>query len=77
MILSDYEYNCASGDTFDIIALQAYGNEIYAAEVMCANPQYTDRLIFEGGEKVRLPLIENIPDRNEQVYTVDAAPWKE
>ena len=36
--MSGYEYHCAGGETFDSAALEIYGDEKYAAELLCANP---------------------------------------
>ena len=75
MEMSGYQYNCSGGETFDSIAREVYDDEKYAAELMCANPEYTDMSVFTGQEAILLPQIE-IPDEDE-MEAPKAAPWKE
>ena len=58
------EYTAQGGDTFDSIALAAYNEERMASTIIIANPDLCDVLIFEGGELVRIPIVEtvNTPD---------------
>ena len=74
MIMSGYQYNTAAGQTFDGIAREVYGDEKYAAELMCANPHLTDLSVFTGQEAVLLPQIDISGDADEAPV---AAPWKE
>lgn len=46
------------GQTWDMISYIAYGNEFYVKELMLANPQYHDIVIFEGGEVLEIPGLE-------------------
>ena len=62
MILSGYQYNSAAGETFDSIAREVYGDEKYAAELMCANPHLCDFSVFTGNEALLLPQIDNSAD---------------
>ena len=48
------------GDTFDSIALVAYNEERMASTIIEANPDLSDVLIFEGGEAVRIPIVETV-----------------
>lgn len=48
----------ASGDTFDLLAFLAYGDEMLAHHLMEANPEYLDRVVFAGGEMLRVPAPE-------------------
>lgn len=73
MIYSGYAYPASRGDTFDSIALEVYGDEKYAAEILSLNPELTGKLVFDGGEMVYLPVIA-IP---EETYAEAKAPWKE
>ena len=41
--MSRYVYVCAGGETFDSIAQDMWQNEKYAAELMCANPEYSTK----------------------------------
>lgn len=73
MTLSGYYYRCAAGESFDSVALKVYGDEKYAAELLCANGALADRLVFTGGEKLELPVVE-VAAAGENAA---AAPWKE
>lgn len=73
---SGYGYACASGETFDSVALEVYGDEKYAAELMCANPELCEKAVFTGGETIILPVIES-NESEEMGYTRASAPWKE
>lgn len=48
----------AQGMTWDMISYIAYGNEFFVKELMLANPQYHDVVIFDGGEELEIPDIE-------------------
>ena len=74
MNMSGYQYNCAAGQTFDSIANEIYGDEKYAAELMCANPHLTDLSVFTGQEALLLPALNISADADEAPVT---APWKE
>lgn len=76
MVFSGYEYLCAGGETFDSVALHVYGDEKYAADLLCANPKYCGRAVFEGGERLLVPVVEG-ESGGEAAYTPAAAPWKE
>ena len=78
MDISDYVYLCSAGETFDSVALYMYEDEKYAAELLCANPEESDKAVFQGGEVLRLPEIE-VPDEDsdEVSATAEKAPWKE
>ena len=75
MKLSDYQYICSGGESWDSIALNVYGNEKYAAELICANPAYSRRAVFAGGESLRLPVIAMREDESTAMPVT--APWKE
>lgn len=66
-------WECAAGDTFDLIAMWVYGNEKYAAELLFENPQYSEVIEFVGGERIILPEID-VPDEEE--YPEATAPWR-
>ena len=76
MTESGYLYKCSAGETFDGIANLIYGNEKYACDLMNANPQYITRIVFDGSERLILPLIDETNDAEEQ-YAPSNAPWKE
>lgn len=54
------DYVAQGGDTFDSIALGAYNEERMASTIIAANPDLSDVLIFEGGESVRIPIVETV-----------------
>lgn len=82
MTLSETQYQCAAGETFDSVALEIYGDEKYACELMAANPLFCTVPMFVGGELLELPVVD-IPDEDEteddpeEAVAPDEAPWKE
>ena len=75
MILSGQGYVCSAGDTFDSVALWVYGDEKYACELLCANPEFCRIMVFKGEEILKLPVVE-IPSQEDEYMPV-SAPWKE
>lgn len=55
-----FDYTAAGGQSFDSIAFEAYTEERMAHYIMQANPDLIDVLIFEGGEKLRIPTLESV-----------------
>ena len=53
MRLSGQGYICSAGESFDSVALSVYGDEMYAADLLCANPELGGKMNFEGGEILR------------------------
>lgn len=51
-------YIARQGQLWDQIALEMYGTEMKASFLLEHNQELTDILIFEGGERVRVPIIE-------------------
>ena len=76
MTLSGTQYQCVAGETYDIVALVIYGDEKYACEIMCANPELCTIPVFSGGELLDLPVVQVI-SQNENGGMPDKAPWKE
>lgn len=78
MEISGYGYRCAAGESFDLVALSLFGDEKYAAELISVNPEYTGRLVFDGTEFLRIPVID-LPDEDaaDEAGLTSAAPWKE
>jgi phage tail protein X len=67
----DKAYITQSGQTWDQIALELYGDEHHCEAIMDANPDKLDYLIFPTGVKLKLPedesfletqLSENYPE---------------
>lgn len=76
MTLTDYAYQCSGGESFDSVALEVYGDEKYAAELLNANPELGNKLVFQGGETIALPQI-NLRVNSQTGQQISAAPWKE
>lgn len=79
MTLSGQYYRCSAGESFDAAALAVYGDEKFAAELLQANPELGGLALFQGGEILRLPVVEVPEDEDEQdnLYMPATAPWKE
>lgn len=75
MEMSGFVYMCSAGETFDSIALELWNDENYAAEILCANPEYSTRQIFFGGEELYIPAVD-LPE-DESVTEPKKAPWRE
>ena len=59
-----------SGDTWDIVAYKAYGNEMYMDTLIKANIEYKDTYIFPAGVVLTLPEIE-------LTVSESLPPWKQ
>lgn len=75
--LSGFLYHCSAGETFDMVALNVYGHEKHAANLMNANPGYVHLTVFTGGEILSLPVVEIPEGERENEYAPSTAPWKE
>lgn len=53
-------HTCRAGESFDLLAGQAYGQETMADVIVAANPDLCDVVLFEGGEVIDLPLVERV-----------------
>lgn len=53
-------YTCRAGDSFDLLAGQAYGEESMASAIIAANPDLCDVVLFDGGEAIALPLVDRV-----------------
>ena len=54
------EHITIEGDTFDSLALYYYRRERLASNIIQANPEYCDTLIFEAGIKLYIPDISTV-----------------
>ena len=71
MTVSRYiDYTTRLGDTFDELALQVYNNEKMASEIITANPDYADVIIFDEEVTLRTPVFD------ETATTETLAPWR-
>ena len=75
--VSGYLSRCSAGETCDMVALNIYDHEKYAADLMNANPGYVRRAVFQGDEVLSLPVVEIPENENENEYAPSTAPWKE
>lgn len=73
MELSGKCYLCSDGDTFDSVALAVYGDEKYASELLCANPDLVRQHVLMGGDVLALPVVDT---GETQDGLPSAAPWK-
>ena len=78
MELTGYGYTCAGGETFDSIARALWQDEKYASELLCANPEYSTKTVFTGGEILYIPVVD-IPEEDAENAAAEPekAPWKE
>lgn len=65
-------YTTKSGDTFDIIAKEKLGKEKYTKELMQANKDYIEFIIFPAGIELELPEINVESSSGEQT-----PPWRD
>ena len=59
-VMGHRAYTCRAGDTFDLLAGQAYGYETMASAIIAENPRYCDVVVFDGGEVIDLPLVDRV-----------------
>lgn len=55
--MRDSTYTTISGDTWDVVAYKAYGNEKYMDALLKANLEHKDIYIFPAGVVLTLPEI--------------------
>lgn len=58
------------GDTFDALALKYYDDEKLASEIIQANLDYCDTLVFEAGVELFIPDISTV------TYPETLPPWR-
>lgn len=76
MELSEDVYLCSAGETFDSIALDLYGDEKYASALLMVNPEICTKMIFDGGERLYLPIVDIPEEGQDSEYAPVKAPWK-
>lgn len=59
-IVGYIDYIARGGDTFDALALQAYNEERMSTTIISANPEYADVIIFDGGEPLKIPVVDMV-----------------
>lgn len=50
-------YVTTQGDTWDVVSLKVYGTEKNMGELIMANPDYRDVVIFNAGAVLMVPVI--------------------
>ena len=63
------QYITKQGDTFDSIAYKLFGHRRYTKDLMEANPDHLEVIIFSGG------IMLNVPEITEETST-DQPPWR-
>lgn len=66
------DYITKQGDTFDSIAKQIYGDEKYFVDIIQANYDERNTVVFSSGTILKLPEINTI-----EADTVTSIPWRE
>lgn len=70
-VIDYFEYVTQKGDTWDSIALDQMGDEMYMSDLIQYNPDYADTLIFDAGITI------NIPELDADDETSDSLPpWR-
>ena len=62
-------YTTKSGDTWDAIAFEVYGDCRYTEELINANREYITTFIFSAGVKLKIPAIDKTVNKS-------LPPWK-
>ncbi len=52
------QYMTIQGDTFDLIAYKVLGSEKYMRNIILANRQYVDTLVFSSGTILNIPEVQ-------------------
>lgn len=58
------------GETFDMLAYRLYTEERMSKYLRYYNPQYSDVIVFRGGEKITVPIVSEVES------TESLAPWR-
>ena len=66
-------YTTKSGDTWDVIAKEVYGDEYHADVLMAANPQHIDTFIFGSGVVLTTPELEEERDGLQPPWKFEAS----
>lgn len=65
------KYTTSQGDTFDSIAKQFYDSERYFTEILKANVNYANVIVFSSGIELVIPEISTVEED-----TSATAPWR-
>lgn len=76
------KYIAKDGDTWDAIAYRAYKDEFLFPAILEANRQYSDVVLFDGGEQIEVPdrvtattLVVATPFGTATATAIISAPW--
>ncbi|MFC4102907.1 tail protein X [Paenibacillus xanthanilyticus] len=64
-------YMTKQGDTWDLIAFAQLGSEVYMTDLIRANPDHADTVVFSAGAVLTLPGIEQ-----GAAVSAELPPWK-
>lgn len=64
-----FTYTTMQGDTFDILALDAWNDESKAHWIIQDNPQFADVLVFDAGIDLKIRVVD-------QSAASTLPPWK-
>lgn len=67
--MNNMSYTASQYETYDLIALNLYGDSRYAYKLIEANPKYIHILRFNGGEVLTVPELD-------EADTASLPPWK-
>lgn len=67
--MANFKYVTMQGDTYDLIALDAYGEEKLSYIIIESNPQYSNVIVFSAGIELIVPVIES-------QSTEEVPPWR-
>lgn len=70
-VIDYFEYVTQKGDTWDSIAFDQMGDEMYMSDLMRYNPDYTDTLVFDAGVTINIPELDADSDTDESL-----PPWR-
>lgn len=51
-------YTTVAGDMWDLIAYKIYGDEVYMAQLLAANPDQANTVVFGAGVELIVPDVE-------------------
>lgn len=49
------------GSTWSIIAFEHYGDAFLMDDIIAANPEYSNVITFDGGERIKIPVRQSEP----------------
>lgn len=65
-------YKTIQGDTWDVVAKKLLGSEMHMSDLIRANPDYQEYVIFPAGIELNVPEVEQTTAQEESMLP----PWK-